>query len=162
MNESYYDTAQICLNGHVINTTARDYPNSNQKYCSQCGEITTMNCANCKAPIRGRYHMRNVAVAFDYIKPLYCHQCGTAYPWTSRVLEAADQYIAELDKLDADEKVQLKSSVETLMKDSPQAVVAETLFKKLVRKAGVEAAGGLRQIIIDVVSETVKKSLFQP
>jgi hypothetical protein len=32
MSDSYYDTAQICTNGHVINSMAALSPQSNQKH----------------------------------------------------------------------------------------------------------------------------------
>ena len=37
MDDSYYDVAQICENGHVANSRAHDYPNSNQDHCDKCG-----------------------------------------------------------------------------------------------------------------------------
>jgi len=42
-----YDVAQICLNGHVINTLAGSHPESNKKFCSNCGSMTIMRCLEC-------------------------------------------------------------------------------------------------------------------
>ena len=37
MSDGYYDVAQICTNGHVVNSSASSVPQSNQKYCTECG-----------------------------------------------------------------------------------------------------------------------------
>jgi len=57
MENGWYDTAQICTNGHVINSMARSEPKHNKKFCDKCGAKTIMNCPNCNSPIRGDYHI---------------------------------------------------------------------------------------------------------
>jgi len=42
-----YHLAQICKNGHVINTCADIHPERNQKYCEKCGALTITHCENC-------------------------------------------------------------------------------------------------------------------
>jgi hypothetical protein len=162
MGDSYYDTAQICLNGHVINTMAASSPQSNQKYCAECGAQTITVCPECNSPLRGYYHVPGVIGFFDYNKPSYCHNCGKPYPWTIASLEAARELADELEKLSAEERQQLKDSFPDLVKNTPKTVVAETRFKKLMKKAGAEAYDGMKSILIDVVSEAVKKSVFGP
>ncbi len=160
MSDSYYDTAQICLNGHVINTMATSSPQSNQKHCAECGAQTIAACPDCNTPIRGYYHVPGVIGIFDYNKPSYCYSCGKPYPWTVASLEAARELADELEKLSAEERQQLKDSFPDLVKNTPKTVVAETRFKKLMKKAGSEAYDGMKSILIDVVSEAVKKSVF--
>lgn len=45
---------------------------------------------------------------------------------------------------------------------TPRTAVAESRFKRLVKKAGADAYEGMRSILVEVVSESVKKSLFGP
>jgi hypothetical protein len=66
----------------------------------------------------------------------------------------------ELDGLTADEKEKLKYSLPDLVKDGPRTTVAETCFKKIMKKAGSEAYEGMKSILVDVVNEAVKKSVF--
>lgn len=33
-----YDTAQICLNGHVVTSMSETVPQRMRKFCEQCGE----------------------------------------------------------------------------------------------------------------------------
>ena len=56
MRDDWYDVAQICLNGHVINESVKEYPKFNKKYCDKCGASTITNCPNCHAEIQGEYH----------------------------------------------------------------------------------------------------------
>lgn len=162
MSDSYYDTAQICLNGHEINSMAASSPQSNQKFCSRCGAQTITACQSCNVQIRGYYHVPGVISLLGYSKPSYCFNCGTAFPWTTFSLAAASELVDTLDALSAHEKQQLKDSLPDLVRETPKTPVAEGRFKRLTTKAGGEAVGGIRAILIDVVSEAVKKSIFGP
>ena len=157
MSDSYYDTAQICQNGHVINSMASKYPESNQAYCDKCGASTIISCPKCQTPIRGDYH--DILIS-HYSAPAYCHQCGQAFPWTRGALEAAHELADTLEELSDQEREELKKSIEDLLRETPRTRVAETKFKKLMLKAGKEAYDGMKSILTDIVSETVKKTLF--
>lgn len=160
MSDSYYDTAQICLNGHVTNSMAASYPQSNQKYCALCGAQTITACPNCNVAIRGDYHVPGVIGFFDYNKPAYCYNCGVAFPWTESSLKAANELADELDSLSQEERQLLKDSFPDLVRDTPKTPVAETRFRRLIKKAGAEAYDGMKAVLVDVVSEAVKKSVF--
>lgn len=105
-------------------------------------------------------HVEGVLGFFDYDKPAYCHNCGKPYQWTVSSLEAASELADELEGLSEVEKQLLKESFPDLVRNTPKTVVAETRFKKLMKKAGTEAYEGMKTILIDIVSETVKKSIF--
>ena len=66
----------------------------------------------------------------------------------------------ELDNLNEEEKNTLEKSIDDIVRDTPRATVATGRFKRLVSKAGKEAAEGFRSLLIDLVSETVKKSIW--
>src|SRR5690606_24440218 len=120
MSDSFYDTAQICLNGHVINTMAASSPQSNQKHCAECGAQTITVCPDCNSPIRGYYHVPGVFGFFDFNRPGYCHNCGKPYPWTVASLEAARDLADELETLNAEERQQLKDSFPDLVRSTPK------------------------------------------
>ncbi|MGH9204225.1 MAG: DUF2321 domain-containing protein, partial [Vicinamibacterales bacterium] len=82
-----YDTAQICHNGHVINSVVQANPSHSQEFCSSCGARRITQCSSCNEPIRGHYHHQRVNA--PYHAPGYCHKCGAAYPWTAAKIEAA-------------------------------------------------------------------------
>ena len=109
---SCYDTAQICLNGHVVNTKSVLSPENNRTYCDKCKSITITECKNCNRRILGAVlkiiktefclngHITNqtitecprdkhgVFINPPYVRPSYCDRCGTPYPWTVNDLKA--------------------------------------------------------------------------
>ncbi|ROQ90887.1 DUF2321 domain-containing protein [Desulfosoma caldarium] len=160
MSNSYYDMAQICRNGHVITSMAQSSPQSKQKFFSKCGEETVTACDSRGAPIRGYYHVPGVIAPLDYQKPAYCYNCGSPYSWTVKGIEAASELADELEGLTDDEKAQLKNSLPDLVNNSARRTVAEIKFKKIMKKAGSQAIAAMKEILFNVVNETVKKSLF--
>lgn len=154
MND-YYDVAQICLNGHVINSMARSHPLSNKIFCSKCGEATVTSCQHCNADIKGFYHMARVANLLPYHGPNFCDNCGAAYPWTERTVIAAKELVDEQDKLSVKEKELLKESIDDMVRNTPKTETAIMRFKKLVVKAGGEAPDLFKDLLINVVSQAI-------
>jgi hypothetical protein len=153
-----YDIAQVCRNGHVINSRASARPERKQKYCSLCGEETITTCDACKTAIQGSYETGRWS--FPYRRPAYCHACGKPYPWTSSKLKAAKELAATFEELSGGEQTELQHSVDDLVRDTPRAKAAESRVKQLLHKAGKQATESMRGILVDVLSEAVKKSLF--
>jgi hypothetical protein len=160
MSSSWYDIAQICLNGHLINKSYKEYPVHNQDHCDKCGEETITSCPNCETPIKGRYNVPGVAGGSSYSIPRFCHNCGESYPWTKLKIDAARELTEELDELDAGEKEKLKKSLDDLVKETPKTELAKTRFKKVAKKLGKESYESLKGMVIEVISESVRKSLF--
>ena len=92
--------------------------------------------------------------------PAFCHQCGTSYPWKKVAVDAAKALADELDCLSVDEQEALKQSLDDLVSSTPRTEVAVVRVKKLLKKAGTEGYSAFREILIGVLSETAKKSLF--
>lgn len=83
----YQDTMQVCKkHGHQINSMAEKYPKHNQNFCSSCGSETTTICNNCRAKIKGYYHVEGFIGVSNTPVPLNCHNCGKAYPWRNELL----------------------------------------------------------------------------
>lgn len=162
MRSSWYDTAQVCVNGHAVNDMVRAAPQLNRDFCSQCGAPTITTCQQCEAPIQGEYHVEGVFdfSGFEYSPPSFCHKCGAAYPWTEAKLQAARELADELDELSPDEIEVLKGSLDDLVADTPRTTLAATRFKKLVAKVGPAVADGFKEILTDVVSESAKKMIW--
>ena len=99
-----YDTAQVCLNGHMINSSARNMPEHNQDFCDKCGARTITECPHCNTPIRGYYHNPDFVLTGPENPPSFCHNCGKTYPWTEAKLKAGQELVEEFDKLTGKEK----------------------------------------------------------
>jgi hypothetical protein len=154
-----YDIAQVCLNGHVVNDSMRASPESNAKFCEDCGGSTISECGSCKTPIRGKYNSAGLGFAYEFLAPAFCSNCGNAYPWTEAKMNAARDLISLSDLDDADKEA-LTTDLPDLAQDTPRTKVAATRFKKLVAKLGGGVASAVRDIVVDVASEAAKKTIF--
>lgn len=155
---SEYDVAQICLNGHIVTEFAAGSPHYREEFCSRCGARTITACENCKADIRGYLH--GSGYMGSMARPAFCQYCGHAFPWTTSALVAAREMADELDGLKPDERDALKGSLDDLVRDTVRTPLAVVRFKKLAAKAGKEGAAGLREVLISVVTETVRRAIW--
>ena len=162
LDDSHYDVAQICENGHVTNSMAQDYPASNQDYCDKCGDPTIMACSSCQTAIRGFYHVPGIFGSEHYSAPAFCYKCGKPFPWIPAGLRAAEDLADELDDLTSDDRESLKKVLPDLVRDTPSTRVAEARFKKIMRKVGKGGCASMRSILTDIVSEVVRKTIFSP
>lgn len=153
-----YDTAQICENGHLI-TRYAESDEATEDHCSKCGVKTVTACGHCRQKIRGHLHGTFPSVHQEPV-PKFCHKCGAPYPWTEKGIEAARELITEADKLTVAERESLSRSLDDLVRDTPSTSVAVNRFKKFLPNAGREVADAVRSILVDIVSDAAKKSLW--
>ena len=151
-----YDVAQICLNGHVVNSSARTAPQFSTQFCQECGAETITTCQECSAEIRGLY--------LDgwprYFRPSFCRSCGKPYPWTEAGAEAARELAMQMDGLDQAEQEALAKSIDDLVADTPRTPVAASTVKRLLGKVGKDVSEGLRKVLVDIASETARKMIW--
>lgn len=156
-----YRVAQICLNWHVATSSADQHPQLMERFCSTCGEATIMHCPHCSTSIRGNYDVPDIVfVGSFYDRPRYCYNCGKPFPWTERSIASAMGLVEEGGDLSAQELQQLHVDLLELTKDSPKIQVASLRFKKAMGKLGGSVASGVKDIIVDVLSEAAKKVIF--
>ena len=178
MSDGWYDTAQICINGHTVNLMSVSRPEHNRKFCDRCGAPTITKCQNCNVSINGFYH-EGTADEFDIegmieeiVNPppnithdyttvqSFCHDCGKPYPWTEAILKAAKELSEELDNLSPEERNLLKKSIDDIVRETPQTTVAVSRFKRLVAKAEPVAVDMYREILLPLLNESVKKQIW--
>lgn len=154
---NYYDVAQICLNGHVINSSSKKHPEHNKKFCDKCSTVTITNCPKCNTEIRGRYHVENVGSIDDYIVPAYCSNCGKPFPWTEAKIQTFKELIDEHTSLTAQEKDNMKKDIYDLANETPRTNLAITRLKKVAKTLGEE----VRKLVVDISSEAIKKIVLE-
>lgn len=157
----WWDVAQICLNGHIVNQRVIEDRDHCQPFCDRCGRATITACRRCSAPIRGEYHAPTVYFLDAIQLPAYCLACGAPYPWTEQRVLAAKEFADEIEHLKPHERELLKVSIDELLTDTPRTEIAIVRFKRLVAKAGEDAGVGLREILVSVVSEAVKRAIWR-
>ena len=92
--------------------------------------------------------------------PAYCYKCGKPFPWTDSAVKAAHDLADELEGLSEEERQTLKRTLPDLLRDSPQTAVAETRFKRLMRKVGKDGYEAMKSVLVSVVTEAVRKQTF--
>lgn len=155
-----YHTAQICLNGHMINHQSDTYAEHNEKFCSKCGQPTITACPNCHAKIRGYYEVDGLIVPSVTSVPKYCHECGSAYPWTQSILDNALELLSLDVDLDSNTKKTIQDAIPNLIVETPSTPISIEKYKFSVEKVSQFVRDGLHNLLVDVTSESIKKLLF--
>lgn len=153
---SNYYPAEICLNGHVISS----YSTNIEKYCSNCGAKTISSCPSCNTPIRGKYNADNVVILQDYKAPSYCFSCGKPFPWTQSRIDAIAELIEFDNQLSKDEKLYISNNVNELTIDTPKTKVVATKVKFYLSEAATATADAIKDILVEIISESAKKIIF--
>lgn len=153
-----YDVAQICLSGHVITHRAKACHYETKKFCTTCGEATITTCSNCNSSING-YNSNDSWSKMDvkyYVRPNYCHECGSPYPWTENAMHQSLLVIEEDQNLTSDEITKMKQSITNLVKgkESPSR------FKSFLQMVTAGTAQTLRDILVNILSEAISKSIW--
>ena len=156
-----YDTALVCLNGHSLNSSSTRLPQFNTKHCEECGEPGIAECPACHHAIRGTY-WGGGGLSVNYDVPRHCPGCGKPYPWTERAVDAARELISLSEKLSPAEKEDFTRAVSDVATDTPRSKAAAQKIKIYSAKAGREIAQGVRDIAVNIASETLKKILLGP
>lgn len=153
-----YDSALICINGHVINSYFYKYPDENSSYCPECGALTIKQCPNCNKEIRG-HSIGELSYLSDYKLPSYCIYCGKPFPWTKAAIESTALIIAEEKSLDEQEQVALIEILPDIVSETPKTNLAIVRLKKCFSSVGKFTVDALRQFAIDFGCELAKSSL---
>lgn len=156
---NWHDIAQICLNGHMINDSVKKYPEYNKNYCPDCGEKGISNCQKCNASIQGALHASGV---MDFSKkevPKFCMECGKPFPWTEERIKAAIELINEDDELSKEDMSKFEDNIADIVSDGPRTQLAATRLNKIIKNATSTVGSGVRDILVDIASETAKKLL---
>lgn len=157
----YYDTAQVCRNGHVVNDRAAGSPQHNQSFCDLCGQATMTACDLCSTSIRGHYHSSIVILGVGPTPaPTFCYSCGAAFPWTEAKLKAANELTEEMDGLSDEEKARLRANLADLIAETPRTEIAAMQTKRLLDKARGEATSAFVDVLRQLVREGIKGTLF--
>ncbi|QHS51725.1 DUF2321 domain-containing protein [Edaphobacter sp. 12200R-103] len=154
-SSEYYGQV-TCINGHVATNfyEGGDY----QRWCGSCGKQTIAACPSCHWPLRGSY--RDLIHSRE--PDAYCLHCGKALPWTESKLDAVREVAKLVDGLTDNDRKTLNEILPDLISTeaTPSTQVAALKMKSLVKKGGKVFAESVQKIIVDVISETAKKTLF--
>jgi len=156
MDNDWYDMAQICKNGHLITACYESSPVHREDFCSKCGVETITTCLSCSAQIRGKYNIPGIPMPGEIEIPLYCYSCGKPYPWTEEKIKAIKDFSKEME-LSLEDKQIIEDNVTEIVVDTPKTQVSAVRIKKVLSRVGGAFADKLRDMIVDIASETAVK-----
>lgn len=159
VNQEFY-VAQICLSGHLISSLLSNRNDSQKDFCDICGEKTFVTCQSCNIDIRGKRSYGSMPGPGKYTIPNFCIHCGQAYPWVAERLKAAEELADLIDEMSDEDKRLLTKTFNDLVRETPRSQVAALQFKKVVSQTEQHIKAAFRDILLDVVTEPVKKLLF--
>lgn len=150
-----YNIASICKNGHCASSLGD--VTDETKFCKQCGQPVICACPDCGTNIRGTLDDA-YAMLRPYEVPAYCHNCGSAYPWTKSALAAAEAIIAEDTAISSTLRDQVIEVLPDIVSETPKSSLAAVRLKKVLSSAGKITSDFLRQFIVDFACEYIKRS----
>lgn len=154
----------VCLNGHQYSSTL-DWGQSGSGFCETCGAELISSCTNCNYPIAGNFDgsgdswMDLTWISRQVPIPSYCNHCGHPYPWTQSTIESAQELI-EMSDLEQSDKDKFKETIPDILTDTPKTKVAAQKFNIYVKIVGSSLGSALRDVLVDIASETAKKAIW--
>jgi hypothetical protein len=157
-----YDVQQVCENGHQITGCYNLGKGERQKFCQKCGAPTICACPECHAEIRGDKLGQEWGGQWDSIAssdvPLYCENCGKAYPWTESKIATAIQIFTEFGNLNDEEQKTIEKDINNVAKDIPQAELSAMRIKRIWEKYGRIGY----EVVMEFASRTAANVLKNP
>jgi hypothetical protein len=144
------------MEGHEINPFVEIRPDDRPTFCRDCGSPVISACPECGGRIQG---WRRGATMWDYTPPIHCDLCGKPLPWTVSRLDAARTVASMLSELKPAERQALSASFDDLVHDTTRTQAAVLRVKLLLGKLSVEGGRALRDVLMTVATESVKKQL---
>ncbi len=96
----------------------------------------------------------------SYHVPKHCDQCGKPFPWTESKKDAALELFLLESGADDKEGAAFRKDLDDMVRETPRSPVAASRFKKAMTKVGKPIAEGIRDIIVDIASESAKKIIW--
>lgn len=101
-----------------------------------------------------------IDVSSSYKAPAYCYNCGKPFPWTESKLTSISELLDMQDQLTEDEKQYFMSYLPIIFTETPQSEVTALKLRLLINKLPSEIGSLTKNVITDVISESIKKILF--
>lgn len=144
---TYFRTAQICTDGHIINGSMEDNPELNKNYCHLCSSKVISECSVCHTKIQGDYY-GDYEIPFDIKSgktetrqeiihklteaPAYCYECGSPFPWTETRLQYGQNIVDSLDEISPELKKNFKELLPDIITESPRTEYATLIAAKII------------------------------
>lgn len=153
----HYESAQVCMNGHMTCSSLESFGESASDHCPECGAETIVSCQGCGSSIRGHYVEPGVLA--ETITPAYCHKCSKAYPWTIKAIDALRSIINEDDRTSDEQKRSALASIPDIIANTPGTQLALSRIKRFIGAARKETKESIIKSLADVACEAAKRGI---
>lgn len=157
-----YDPAQICEKGHLINGFSVREPQHNKKFCDKCGAKVIAACNDCGAIIKGGYWTSKMPpILHNYKVPKFCDNCGKPYPWIDASVAGVKDLLNTINGISDKEKGEFIEDLNNIIRENPNTENSSNKVKKFLSNAGKEIADGVKSLIVEIVAETAKRTIWK-
>ena len=160
MSDEWYDTAQVCINGHVATSMLESSPSRASNFCEECGVKTISRCEKCNSPIRGHHNSPPINIMFEYVPPKHCWNCGKAYPWTERNIQALMKKVQEFEEISAGDASGFQDSVADIVMDTHKTRSASMQMKSLIAKMTSQHQDAIKDMLAKIACEAAKAHIL--
>lgn len=158
IRDNWFDTMQVCNNGHKITEYLVSYPNYGQPFCSTCGAKTIAECPACNRPIPGHHHIPGILALDKKAVPKYCIGCGAPYPWQGAAIENLSEVLRHHGVTEQDLQ-KVNAALPDIVHDTPKTESASLKLMSVLKTLGKSAYDISIKVVTDVASETAKKTM---
>lgn len=156
VSDGKYDTAQVCMKGHVVTTTSEFSPERMSDFCEKCGEKTMTHCSECGSPIRGYYSSLDLPYVTEYKLPKHCGGCGAPYPWTERMTRTLIGAVEECKEIGPNDLSKLRKSAADIVSNTPKTKQASILMASLLVKMSKNHQDVIKDLLVKFACEAAK------
>lgn len=150
------ETAQVCLNGHLITARAVSQPESRRERCPHCNEVTISECLACNAAIPGWQPGAAVYGARKaYRVPNFCANCNQSHPWLLRTLRDVSRTYRKLP-LTLEENAVLKADLLHLVIETQRSILAARRTRETVEGLDPASWEHLRWLLCERLCDTAR------
>ncbi len=152
-----YDSAAVCRRGHVFTAHAERAAEIATR-CVKCGAAILTECPSCGNRIRGQPSNLHGA----YRPPEFCDDCGTPFPWVTRQghIYQLQNLLDEAD-LDSATRLAVHEELDALAEADLPEEEQRKRWERVKELAPAFWDSG-QKILVNIVSETIQKSLGLP
>jgi hypothetical protein len=158
-----FDTAQICINGHLISTATETRPQSKRDFCDKCGVETICICPNCKKPIKGDYlgsdinekqnktNIHGLLDSLGFSIPQFCDSCGTSFPWFQQKPELVYEFVENIASLTFEQKTDFINSIVELIKETAKAPIAKIRLRNILSVLDKDISDNILELLKEIL-----------
>ena len=164
--DPYYDVAQVCLGGHMVTITAWRHPSTTSPFAPRVAGRRPRSARTVRSPSKGSTRcLTAVRCSLGSQVPSAARTSATlAVPpihGLPRLSRAPNCWLRNSTCFDQPDRHAL-ALIPDLVHEGPRTAAATERFRRLVSKAGEAVPELMKDLLVNVAAESVRKALWGP